>query len=169
MGLVDLVEACLVAVEGVGVLHRELPHADQTCPGAGIVAPLRLDLVDQEWQPLVGVDLAAGDVRDGLLMGHGEDHVASDPVLEAAHLLVDGVVAAGLLPDVGGVDDGHQDLLSSNPLHLLADDGLYLRRGAEAEGQEGEDSSSHLPDEARAQQIFVALAVGSVGSFPKGS
>ena len=55
-------------------------------------------------------------------MGHGQDHVAPAPVLEAEHLLADGVVAPGGLPHVGGMQGGHGELLGADGVHLLAED-----------------------------------------------
>ena len=46
MGAVLLFEALPVGVEAVGVLHGEFAHSDEARAGAGIVAPLGLDMID---------------------------------------------------------------------------------------------------------------------------
>ena len=169
VGFVLFIEARLVHIEGVAVLHGELAYPDEARAGARVVPPLGLDLVDEQGHALVAVDLATGKVGDDLLVGHGEDHVAPDAVLEAAHLPVDGVVAPRLLPHIGGVDQRHQDLLASDPLHLLADDGLDIGHRSKPEGQQIEDAGPQLTDESCPQQVFVPLAVGAAGRFAQGS
>jgi hypothetical protein len=46
LGLVARVQARLVTVAAVGVLHDELSHADQATTGTWLVAPLGLEVVD---------------------------------------------------------------------------------------------------------------------------
>ena len=45
MGAVLLFEALPVGVEAVGILHGELAHPDEARAGAGVVAPLGLDMI----------------------------------------------------------------------------------------------------------------------------
>ena len=61
LGLVADVEAGLVAVAAVGVLHDELADADQAAPGARLVAPLRLEVVEHHRQ----LAIRAGRCRRG--------------------------------------------------------------------------------------------------------
>ena len=59
--LVGAVQPLLVAVEGVGVLHRELAGAQDAGPRSRLVALLGLDVEEHQRQVAVGADLA-GDV-----------------------------------------------------------------------------------------------------------
>ena len=59
--LVGALEPLLVAVEGVGVLHRELAGAEHAGPRPRLVALLGLDVEEHQRQVAVGADLA-GDV-----------------------------------------------------------------------------------------------------------
>ena len=93
--LVALVEAGVVDVEGVGVLHDELAAAQQPGPGTRLVAVLRLDLVDRERQVLVGVVEVLHDEGEHLLVGRSEEVVVALAVLEAEE------VGAVLRPAVG--------------------------------------------------------------------
>ena len=54
MSHVRLVQALIVNVEGVGVLHDELAAAQQTRAGARLIAVLGLNLVQVNRQVLVG-------------------------------------------------------------------------------------------------------------------
>ena len=139
MGPVLDIEARLVEVEAVGVLHRELPGADHPGSRAGVVAPFDLDLEDQLRQLAVGADLARGKARHHLLMGHGEHHFAVAAVLKARQLGADRLVAAALLPDLGRVHDGQGDLRPADGRQLLAEYLLNAQHRLPAEGQVGED------------------------------
>src|SRR5215207_1214698 len=54
MQVVGLLQSLIVDVEGIGVLHHELPAAQQAGSRPRLVAILRLDLVQRERQILVG-------------------------------------------------------------------------------------------------------------------
>ena len=156
MVAVLLLQPGLVGVEGVAVLHGELAHPQQAGARPRVVAPFRLQVVEELRQLPVRLDLPAHEVGDHLLVGHGEDHVPVRAVAEAAHLRVDVVPAAGLLPDVGRVHDRHGDLLPADGVDLLADDRLDLVEGAARQRQVAEDPARQLPDEAGPQQQHVA-------------
>ena len=153
--LVLRVQSRLVPVEGVGILHRELADPDQPAAGARLVAPLGLDVVDDHRQLAVGVDLLPRQIGDDLLVGHRQDHVAVATVLEAGHLRADRVVAARFSPDVGGMDDRHQQLLPADGVHLLADDLLDLAHDPPAERQQAVDARAERPDQGRPQHQSV--------------
>ena len=117
LGLVAHVEAGLVEVAAVGVLHDELADADQAAARPWLVAPLRLEVVEHHGQLAVGLDDVGQEQPDDLLVGHREDHVAAAPILEPRQLRPDRVVAAARLPDVGRMDDRHLHLLAADPVH----------------------------------------------------
>ena len=139
LGLVALVEAGLVAIAAVGVLHDELADADQAAARPGLVAELRLEVVDHHRQLAVALDDVAEQDRDDLLVGHREDHVALVAVLEPEQLRADLVVAAAFLPDLRRMDDRHLHLLAADPVLLLADDLLDALVDPEAERQQRVD------------------------------
>ena len=102
------VEAGLVAVERVAVLHDELADADQPAARARLVAILRLKVVPDLRQLLVRLELAPVE-GDRLLMRERQDVVAARPVLEAEEL--GDRDPPGRLPELGRREDGHEDLL----------------------------------------------------------
>jgi hypothetical protein len=169
IGLVELgvvgVDAGLVAVEGVGVLHRKLAHADQPGAGPRLVAELGLDLVEHHRQLAVAADELGRQLRHDLLMGHAQAHVATVAVLEARHVAADLVPAAAALPDLGGVHHGQGDFLAADRVHLLADDVLDLVFDALRQRQDVEDAGGDLVDHAGAQHQLVADGVGVGGHF----
>ncbi len=124
--LVAQVEAGPVHVEGVGVLHGELADPEQAGLGPGLVAELGLDLVPDLRQLPVAAQLGPGDGREDLLVRHAQAVVAALPVLEPEHVVAHHLPAARLLPDLGRVEGGEEELLAADGVHLLADDGLDL-------------------------------------------
>ena len=158
--LIVRVQVLLRGVETVRVLHRELADAEQAGARTRLVAVLGLDLVDHHGQLLVAVDLGAGDLAAGFLVRHAQHHRLVVAVREAQQLGSDGLVAAGLHPQIGGQNDRHQDFLTAHAVHFLPDDVFDLRDDALADGQQGVDAGGNGPDIAAADQKFVAEGGG---------
>ena len=123
---VALLQGLLAHVQAVRVLHDELARAQDAALGPRLVALLGLEVVPELRQLLVAVDLARREPRDDLFVRHGQGHVRALAVLEAEHLLADGVPAAALLPDLRRLQHRHEHLLAADGVHLLADDLLDL-------------------------------------------
>jgi hypothetical protein len=142
-------------VEGIGILHQELAAAHHAEARAHLVAELPLDVIEVARQVLVGLHPLPEDVGDHLLVGGSEQHVAVMPVLDAQHLLAIGVVAAGLAPEVRGLDRRHQHFDRPCPVLLLAHDLLDLAQHAVADRQPGIAARRLLPNHAAAQHELV--------------
>ena len=82
MALVRRVQPGVVDVEAVRVLHHELPAPEQPGPWPGLVAELRLDLVDDQRQVLVRRVQVLHEQREHLLVGRREEEVVAATVLE---------------------------------------------------------------------------------------
>ena len=147
---VVLFQILLGGVEGVGVLHGELAHADQAAAAAGLVAELGLDLVDHEGILGVGIGHVRHQLNARLLVGHAQHHVRAGAILEAQQLAANAVVAAGFAPQVGGHRHREQHLLAVDAVHLLADDVLDLGGDAPGDGEQREDAVAHGLDVAAA-------------------
>ena len=164
VGLVMLavahVQAGLVAVAAVRVLHDELSDSDQAAARPRLVAELRLEVVDEERQLPVALDHVAQEEGDHLLVGHREDHVAIGPVLEPDELGADRVVPSALLPDLGRVHDRHLHLLAADRIELLADHLLDALVDAEPERQEGIDAGPELADIASPDEEAMRRHLG---------
>ena len=65
------IEAGLVEIERIGVLHREFAHSEQAALGSGLVTELGVHLVPDLRKRLVGGDFL-GEVGEHLLLGHAE-------------------------------------------------------------------------------------------------
>ncbi len=153
--LVTVVQAGLVGVEGVAVLHHELADPDQPATRSGLVAELGLEVVHDGRKLAVRLHDVAEEVGDHLLVGHGQHHVPPAAVLEPDQLGADLLVAARLLPQLGGMDHRHLHLLPADGVHLLADDLLDSLGDREAERQQGVDARAELPDIAGPHEELV--------------
>ncbi len=135
------VEAGRVEVEGVAVLHEELADAEEAGFGTGLVAELGLDLVPDLGELLVGADFVAGDGGHDLFVGHAEAEIGAFAVLEAEHVLAHGGPAAGFDPNFGWDEGGEEELLADG-VHLFADDGDDLVDGPVAEEEVGVEAGA---------------------------
>ncbi len=143
--LVGAPQSLLVAVEGVGVLHRELAGAQDSGARARLVALLGLDVEEHQRQVAVGAHVAGHVGGDRLLVGHRQHHRRALAVLELEQLL--DRVAPGLLPGLGRLQHRHQHLLAADRLHLLADDRLDLPLRPPPRRQVGPKPGSELADQ----------------------
>ncbi len=147
---VALVQARHVAVERVGVLHRELAGAQDAAGGPRLVALLRLDVVPDLREIAPGAQLARRVQGDHLLVRHRQHEVAPDAILQLEQLV--DAVAAALLPELRRQQDRHQHLLPADAVHLLAHDRDGALERAVAERQPRPQTGSDLAGHARADE-----------------
>src|SRR6266511_5261290 len=166
VGVVGDLQRRRVGVERVGIFHHKLARPQHTRAGPRLVALLGLDLVPDLRQVTVGADLLGGKPGHDLLVGNAETHVPLVAVLEAEHLR-DPLPATRLLPDLGGVEHRHRDLLAADPVHLLANDGVDLLENPLAKGQVDVDAGGELTDQAGAQHELVTDGGGVGGIVPE--
>ena len=153
VAFVGRVQARGVAVEAVCVLHDELAGPQHAGAGTRLVAFLDLEVVEDQRQVAVGLD-GRGDVTgDDLLMGHGQHHVGPAPVLELEQLV--DLIASGLAPRLGGMQDRHQHLLSTDRVHLLAHDLHDPLMHTPARRQPGPQARADLTDQPRPDHQLV--------------
>ena len=126
-------EAGLVAVERVRVLHDELADADQPAARPRLVAVLGLEVVPGLRQLPVALELARVE-GERLLVRQREHEPPARAILHVEDL--GDLVAPGRLPELDGRQHGREPLLRADRLHLLADDLLDLAVHAPAERRE---------------------------------
>ena len=162
--LVCRLEADVVDVERVRVLHDELPTAQDACARPCLVAVLGLNLVEPQRKVLVGGVLPLDRQREQLLVGRPEQVVVPAAVLEPEHAV------AVLGPPVRRLirrarqQGGEQDLLSADRGHLLTDHPLDVAHHPKAQREPAEQTRPDRPDVAGPDQQLVAgnFGVGRV-------
>ena len=155
------VEARLVAVERVRVLHDELANAQQPAARPRLLALLRREVVPGLRQLAVRLNLARVE-RHRLLVGERQHERPSRGVLELDDLWDRDT--PGLLPQLRRCQNRAEHLLGTDGVHLLADDLDDLLVDAPAERQERPQPCADLPDEAAPHEQLVArgLSIGRV-------
>ena len=151
------VEAGLVPVERVRVLHHELADAEQAASGTRLVAVLRLEVVPGLRQLPVALELHRVE-GERLLVRERKDVVTTVAVLELEELR--DPVAAGLDPQLGRRQHRREHLLRTDCGQLLADHLLDFPVDAPAERQERPQARAHLADEASAHEQLVRERLG---------
>ena len=159
------IQAGVVTIKRVGILHRKFAHADDAGAGARLVAELGLNLVKHGGELAIAADKALRHVGHDLLVGHGEHHVTAGAVFETRQVRADGLPAAGFLPEFSRMDDGEGDFLAANGIHLVAKNVFDLMLDAQGKRQQIKDAGGDLVDHAGAQQELVADNVGIGRNF----
>ena len=120
----DSLETLVGEVEAVGVLHHELAAAHQAGTRPGLVAVLRLDLVDHERQVAVRAVEVLHHQGEHLLVGRREQHVGAASVLQPEQVRPVLLPPVGDLVGLAGEQRREVDLLEAGGVHLLANDPL---------------------------------------------
>ena len=158
-------EAVLVAIERIRVLHDELADAEQTPARTRLVAVLRLEVVPGLRQLPVALKLARVE-GEGLLVGQRQHELAARAILHVEDL--GDRVAAGRLPELDRREHRREPLLRADRRHLLTDDLLDLPVNAPAERRERPETRPELADVAGADEQLVADRLRVGGSVAQG-
>ncbi len=168
MGVVGLLEAGVVEIEAVGVLHHELAAAQQTGSRTGLVAILGLDLVDRQRQVLVRPADVLHEQGEHLLVGRREEEVGALAVLQTEQVVAVLGPPTGRLVRFAGQQGGEVDFLEPGGVHLLADDPFDVAVHDPAERQPGEPTGGRPADVARPHQQAMAGDLGVSGVISQG-
>src|SRR5215831_1632310 len=95
--LVRDIEPRGMEIEGIRVLHDELPHPKKSAFRTGLVAELGLNLIPDLRQLLVAAQLVRDRSHD-FLVSHGQAEVAASAVAQPEQIIAHGGPASGLLP-----------------------------------------------------------------------
>ncbi len=139
--------ALLVHVEAVGVLHDELLCAHEAEARADFVAELDAHLVEVYRHLPVGIEFGGGDGGDDFLCGGAEHPFLFRAVAHLVEHVCGGFIPAGLLPDVGWLQRGHQHFDGACAVHFFADDVFDLAQGADAEREKGVEAAGEFADQ----------------------
>ena len=126
LSLIGGVQALVVNVERVGILHDELATADQASAGARLVAVLRLNLVERRGQVLVRGVHVLDQEGEHLLVGGSQQVVAALTVVELEQRRAVLLPAVRRLVGLGGDQAREVHLLSAHRVHLLTNNRLDL-------------------------------------------
>ena len=160
-------EPCRIHIEAVGVLHQELFRPDDAEARTGLIAELRLNLIDRHRQLFIRLDFLQ-ELGHHLLMCRPQHHCLAGPVLELDQDLAQDLVPAGGLPQLGRLEHRHQQLLRAGAVHLLPDDRGRLLQRAQSERQIGVRPGAETADEPGAHHQLMADGVGVLRVLAEG-
>lgn len=167
--LVRFLEAFVILIKRVRVLHDELAAAHHAEARTDLVAELRLDLVEVHRHLPVALDLVARDVSDDFLVRRPDHEFVLLAILEAQQFGTVLLPAPRFLPQLGGLHGGHQQLDRARPVHLLAHDRLDLADRAQADRQIVIDAAGDAANHAGSHHQLVADDLGVGGCFLQGA
>jgi hypothetical protein len=149
-------EALVIGMERVAVLHDEFARSHDAEARAALVAELGLDLVEVHGQPPIALELGAREVGDDLLRGRLEDEIALVAIAQPQELRTVGLPAARLLPQLARLHHRHAELDRAGAVHLFAHDRLDLAHDPRAERQPGINARRHAPNNSGPQHEPMA-------------
>ncbi len=153
------VEPGRIDVERVGVLHKELAHAQQARFRPRLIAKLGSDLIPDLRQLLVAAKLFARDLSHDFFFCHAQAKVGALAVLEAEQGVAHQRPAAACLPEFTRVQRRQIEFLP-DLVHLLAHDADDFVEGALSQEKIGINSRGKLTDVGRPHQELVAGDLG---------
>ena len=168
-GGIALLEPGLVGVEAVRVLHHELARAEEPGARARLVAAFRLEVIDDLRQLPVALELLLRVQVHELLVRVAHHELAPVVVGGAEGDRLERIPTAGLLPRLGGRQDGHLHLLCADAVLLLANDLLDLLRDAEPERQPRVEACRERARDRGAEHQAMAGSLRFRRRFPKGA
>jgi hypothetical protein len=133
---------------------------------AGLVALLGLEVVEDQRQVAVGAHDLGHVGGDDLLVRHREDQIRALAVVQLEQLV--DAVAARALPQLGGQQDRHQQLVPADRVHLLAHDSDDPLVHAPAGGHPRPQPGADLADQAGAHHQLVRHRLGVGGRLALG-
>ena len=162
--LIVILQVLLAGMEGIGVLHGKFTDTDHAGAGPCLVTEFPLDLVDHERILLIRGSILSDKLYRCFFVGHAKDMFGPVPVFKTDQFPADRVVTAGLFPQIRGHNDGEEDFLSVDGVHLLTDDLLDLGGDPAKDGIFAENAVADIFHVAAAdhQRMAGDLRVGRV-------
>ena len=163
MCVVGVLEAGVVDVVGVGVLHDELAPAQDAGARTRLVAVFGLDLVERQRKVLVGAVLPLDRQGEDFFVGRRQQVVVVAAILEPKNAVA--VLSPPVRRLVGRPRQQRRekDLLAADGVHLFAHDAFDLAQHPQAEWQPAVEARRDRSDVAGADQQLVAGDFGFGG------
>ena len=137
-----------VAIEGIGILHREFTSAHHTEARPALVAKLGLDVIEIFRHLPVAAQFLACHVGDHLFRGRLHDEIAAMPILDAQQFGAVLLPSPRLLPEFCRLNDRHQQFDRAGTVHFIANDRLDLADDPQPHRHVGVDPTGQSLDHA---------------------
>ena len=158
--LVGSIQTSIINIEGICILHDELTASDQTRARTGLIAVLRLNLVDRQRQVLVRRVLILHQEGEHLFMGRSQEIVPALTVLQLEQGRTIFFPAIGCLVGLCRKKCRKVDFLSTDTVHLFTNNCLYLAQQAQAKRKPRVDTGGSTTNVARTDKELMGNNFG---------
>ena len=124
--VIALLQRLLICREGISVFHNELTAAHKTKTWTALVTELILNLIERYRKLLIALELISNEVCKGLLVSWTKSKLTVVAVMHTHELITVDVPTTRLFPELSWSHNRNKNLLSTNTVHLIANDGLNL-------------------------------------------
>ncbi len=166
--VVASVQAFVIPVKGIGILHDELPAPHQAETGSCLVPVFGLNLIQVQGKLTVGGYIVPNHVGKDFLMGGSQAEIPAVPVLETPEFRPVSEPSSRLHPQLCRLYGGHVDLLPPLGIHFLSDNIFNLPQGPVAHGHKAINAGNQFPDHAGSQQQYMAGDFSFCRNLPEG-
>ena len=124
--VIALLQRLLICREGISVFHNELTATHKTKAWATLVTELILNLIERYRKLLIALELISNKVCEGFLVSWAKSKLTVVAIMHTHELVSVDVPTTRLFPELSGGHNRNKNLLSTNAIHLIADDSLNL-------------------------------------------
>ena len=150
------IQALLIGVKAVRILHNELAATQQTETRTTLIAEFQLNLIQVLRQVLIAAKLVFHQVSDYFFMRRTQAILHIMTVGKAKHLRAVRIPTPAFAPQLGVLHKRHKKLLAAVRVHFFAHDVLNLAQNARAQRHERIHARCFFAQHARARQQLRA-------------
>ena len=153
--LVLLIQAFLVHIKGVSILHDKLTAAHEAETRTLFISVLVLNLVHRHRKLLVRRCIHRNQSSHQFFMGRSQAIISAMTILKLKHFFPVHIPTAALLPNFSRLHDRHQNFLRAGLIDFLADNIFYLLDRTESQRQVRISAVGNLTHHACFQHVFM--------------
>ena len=124
--VIALLQRLLICREGISVFHNELTATHKTKTWTTLVTELILNLIERYRKLLITLKLVSNKISESFLVSWTKSKLTIMAVMHTHELVTIDIPTTRLFPELSGGHNRNKNLLSTNTVHLIANDGLNL-------------------------------------------
>ena len=144
--LVRNIHAVNILIKGIHILHDKLTATHQAKARTDFITVLILNLVQHQWQLLIGTNLVTNKSCNHFLMGRSKTEATAMTIIYTPHLITVNTPAARLLPNLCWLYDRHRNFLTTSLIHFITDNSLDLFDSTPSQWHIGIKTACRLAD-----------------------
>ena len=124
--VIAFLQRLLICREGISVFHNELTATHKTKTWTTLVTELILNLIERYRKLLITLKLVSNKICESFLVSWAKSKLTVVAIMHTHELVSVDVPTTRLFPELSWSHNRNKNLLSTNAIHLIADDGLNL-------------------------------------------